>query len=354
MNASLAVAAPLGSELEVVRRDGDATAWDAFVARTAGSTFCHCAAWGDVLRDALGAESCDLVARDASGVIRGVLPLARVRSRMFGDYLVSLPFLNAGGPIGDASARERLTEQASAWARQLGVDLLELRTREAVGSGAVRVVTRKLTVVLPLPSATAELWESFPAKLRSQIRRSQKEGLEARFGPAELDAFYEVFARHMRDLGTPALPRKFFERVAQRLGDHVVFGAVYRGAVPVAAGCGFLWRDALEITWASALRAHQRVAPNMGLYWAFIEHAIARGARVFDFGRCTPGSGTHQFKRQWGGVDVPLPWAQWSPRDVHATPSPERSVYRVAAAVWRRLPLFLTKRLGPPLARRLP
>src|SRR5207247_4842125 len=112
-------------------RDGDATAWDAFVARTAGSTFCHCAAWGDVLRDALGAESCDLVARDASGVIRGVLPLARVRSRMFGVYLVSLPFLDAGGPIGGATARQRLPGQAAAWARQPGVGRLEPRPREA-------------------------------------------------------------------------------------------------------------------------------------------------------------------------------------------------------------------------------
>jgi len=171
MNAPLAIETPLRSELEVVRHDGDATAWDAFVARTAGSSFCHCAAWGDVLREALGAECCDLVARDASGALRGVLPLARVRSRLFGDYLVSLPFLNAGGPIGDTDARERLTEEASALARELGVDLLELRTREAVGSGAVRVVTRKLTVLLTLPSAAAELWETFPAKLRSAGRK---------------------------------------------------------------------------------------------------------------------------------------------------------------------------------------
>jgi len=353
MSVRLAVEPTSGTLLQVAPHDGDARVWDDFIAAAEGSTFCHRAAWRDVLRDTLGAESYDLVARDAGGAIRGVLPLARVRSLLFGDYLVSLPFLNAGGPVGDATARDRLIQHAAALARRLGVDLLELRSREAPASG-MRVVPRKLTVLLALPSSAAELWERFPAKLRSQIRRPRKEGLEARFGLEERHAFYDVFARHMRDLGTPVLPREFFERVAQRLGDLVLFGAVYRGAEPVAAGCGFLWRGEVEITWAAALRAHQRVAPNMQLYWAFLEQAIARGARMFDFGRCTPGGGTHHFKRQWGGVDVPLPWAQWSPHSIRATPSPERPVYRVAVALWKRLPMFVTNRLGPRLAKRLP
>jgi serine/alanine adding enzyme len=352
-------------EVLSLERDGaDETAWDAFVAQPPGegvgegSTFCHRAAWRRVLADAMGAESHDFVARDSTGMIRGILPLARVRSPLFGDYLISLPFLNAGGPLGDPIACGRLAGAAVAEARRLGVDLLELRTR-GVGIGTpppLAVVARKITVRLPLPQSAAELWESFPAKLRSQVRRSQKDGLQTRFGSGEWEAFYEVFARHMRDLGTPVVPRRFFELVAERLGDIAVFGVVYRGAEPVAAGCGFRWRGEVEITWASALRAHQRSAPNMLLYWAFMERAIADGVRVFDFGRCTPGGGTHRFKQQWGGADVPLPWAQWSPRGrgLRTTPSPERPVYRAAAAMWRRLPLAVANRVGPLLARRLP
>ena len=206
MSARLAVETAPATMLQVAPHDGDARVWDDFIAVAEGSTFCHCAAWRDVLRDTLGAESYDLVARDAGGAIRGVLPLARVRSLLFGDYLVSLPFLNAGGPVGDATARDRLIQHAAALARRLGVDLLELRSREAPASG-MRVVPRKLTVLLALPSSAAELWERFPGKLRSQIRRPHKEGLEARFGLEERHAFYDVFARHMRDLGTPVLPR---------------------------------------------------------------------------------------------------------------------------------------------------
>jgi hypothetical protein len=108
------------------------------------------------------------------------------------------------------------------------------------------------------------------------------------------------------------------------------------------------------MTWASALRAYSRLAPNMLLYWSFMQEMITRGVRTFDFGRCTPGAGTHQFKRQWGGADVPLPWRQWSPRQVTAPPSPDRPLYRLASAVWRRLPLALTNQLGPVIARQLP
>ena len=117
------------------------------------------------------------------------------------------------------------------------MDLLELRTRQLIPS-ALRATHRKLTVRLDLPTTADVLWQAFPAKLRSQIRRPQREGLEARFGADQLDAFYEVFVRDMRRLGTPALPRAFFERVASTFGERVVFGVVYRGARPIAAGQG--------------------------------------------------------------------------------------------------------------------
>lgn len=305
------------------------------------------------MTDVLGHTCHYLSASDADGVCRAVLPLVRVRSPFFGDYLMSMPFLNAGGPVGAPDGVAALVEHAATLARRLGVDLLELRARQLLPA-PLRVSSRKVTVRLDLPNSAGALWDGFEPKLRSQIRRPQKEGLEARFGPDQLDAFYDVFAINMRALGTPVLPRRFFERIAEQFPRLVVFGAVYRAAQPVAAGCGFVWRDEFEMTWASSLREHSRLAPNMLLYWSFLEHVIARDVRVFDFGRCTPGGGTHRFKQQWGALDVPLPWLQWSSRNVAATPSPNRPAFKVASAVWRRLPLAVTNRLGPLLARQLP
>jgi FemAB-related protein (PEP-CTERM system-associated) len=333
--------------------EDDGAEWNAFVAGALESTFCHLAGWREIMTEVMGHECLFAYSSDPSGAMCGVLPLVRVKSALFGHYLVSMPFLNAGGPLGTPDARQELGVWALAEAERSGADLLELRAQSAV-PGSLHQSNRKITVQMDLPAAAEAQWRAFPSKLRSQIRRSQKEGLETRFGLDQRESFYDVFARTMRALGTPVLPPAFFARIARVFPELVEFGVVYKGDRAIAAGCGFTWNGLFEITWAGSLREHARVAPNMLLYWAFIERAIGGGVRVFDFGRCTPGGGTHQFKRQWGGSDVPLPWAQWSPRAVASTPSPDRPIFRLATACWRRLPLAVANGLGPLIARRLP
>lgn len=335
--------------------NGDTGSWDEFVTRTEGSSFCHLAGWRNILSDVLGVECLYRVATDEGGEWQGVLPLVRLKSVIFGHYVVSLPFLNYGGPLGSPAARQRLVQEAVDEACRSRVDLLELRTRTN-GDLALPVTARKITVVRPLPATSDELFQSFPSKLRSQIRRPLKEGLTVRFGADQCEPFYEVFAQTMRDLGTPVLPRAFFERIASTLADVVVFGAVYRGEQPLAAGCGFVWRDEFEMTWAGALRESRPIAANMLLYWAFMERMIARGVRMFNFGRCTPGGGTHHFKKQWGGVDVPLPWHQYdsakqAPRKV---PSSDDGAFSWGPRLWRMLPLAVANVVGPRLVRFLP
>ena len=333
---------------------GGAAAWDAFVARTEGSTFCHLAGWRDILSDVLGAECLYWVASAAGGrEIEGILPLVRVKSRLFGHYLVSLPFLNSGGPLGSIAARQRLAQDAVAEARRSGADLLELRTRDAQDL-ELPVSSRKITVILDLPPTRDELWKGFTSKLRNQIRRPMKEGFVTRFGLDQREAFYEVFARNMRDLGTPVLPSALFERIAAVFPEQVVFGAVYRGQQPVAAGCGFVWGGEYEMTWAGARRETRSIGSNMLLYGAAMEEMIARGVRAFNFGRCTPDSGTHAFKRQWGSRDVPLPWCQFARNGHDATPSPKDPAFAWGPRLWRRLPLPIANLLGPRLVRFLP
>jgi FemAB-related protein (PEP-CTERM system-associated) len=340
-------------------REGGMTpdGWDSFASSRSDSTFCHLHAWSTVIERALGHECVYLAAADGAGAVRAILPLVRVRSAIFGHYLVSMPFLSYGGPIGTPEATLFLCDEAAAMAKRSGADLLELRTRAELGAPTLTTNSRKVTVLLDLPDTAEDLWtRGLSAKVRSQVRRPQKEGMVARFGAEERDAFYSVFARNMRDLGTPVLARQFFEQIAVALPDHVEFGTVYLEGAPVAAGCGFVWRDEFEMTWASALREHNRTAPNMLLYWSFLERMTERGVKVFNFGRCTADGGTHRFKKQWGDTrDVPLPWAQWSRRGVTATPNPDGgSLLRLATRAWSRLPLPVANTLGPRLARALP
>ncbi|MEX0843196.1 MAG: FemAB family XrtA/PEP-CTERM system-associated protein [Gemmatimonadota bacterium] len=331
--------------------------WDAFVEATPGGSYCHLSGWGTIMNEVLGHEVLFLHARGREGALKGVLPLVRVRSRLFGHFLVSMPFLNYGGPLGSLEARRALAEWALAAAEGSGADLLELRARPGgeVEEGGLVVTGRKVTVVLPLPDDPEVLWkDGLRSKIRSQVRRPMKAGLEARFGPDQVEPFYRVFARNMRDLGTPVLPRKLFQALPGVFGDRVSFCVVYREGEPVAGGCGFLAAGEFEITWASALREHSKAAPNMLLYWRMMEHAIERGASAFNFGRCTPDTGSHRFKQQWGGEDVPLPWAAWSPDGRLATPNPEEGKFARAISIWQKLPVGLTRLIGPPLARRIP
>jgi serine/alanine adding enzyme len=349
------IAANAGGALAIEPFHGEAAEWDAFVAGASGSSFSHLAGWRDIMTGVMGHECIYLVARDEDQAWAGALPLVRVKSRLMGHYLVSMPFLNYGGPVGRPVACSALASHAAELAMGSSVDLLELRTRHEVTT-ELRVAQRKVLVLLALPADPQNLWrERFPSKLRSQIRRPQKDGLVARFGVEHLPAFYHVFARHMRDLGTPVLPRAFFEALPRLFPEQVRFGVVYRGDEPCAAGCGFIWRDELEMTWASSLLEYKRNAPNMLLYWAFMEQAIAEGMQTFNFGRSSPGTGPHRFKTQWGGADVPLPWLQWSRGPMKATPTPDAStLFRMATAVWKRVPVGLATRLGPYLARKIP
>jgi serine/alanine adding enzyme len=242
---------------------------------------------------------------------------------------------------------------ATELARQGRVKLLELRSRTELPI-ALAASHRKVTVVLDLPGDVEMLRKALGAKLRSQIKRPEKEGVTVTFGPEQVDPFYEVFARHMRDLGTPTQPRALFHAVRQAFGQDAWFGCAYLGDRPIAAGAGFRWGGEFEMTWASALAEHQRIAPNMLLYWSFMERAVQQGLTLFNFGRCTPGGGTHRFKRQWGSRDETLWWYQQSAAKEAATPSSDDSAFAWGPRIWKHLPLPLANALGPAIVRGIP
>ncbi len=341
--------------LQVSRYTGSAAEWDAFVRSQASWTHCHLYGWRAVMERVFGHECVYMSARDAEGALEGVLPLVRVRSVLFGHFLVSMPFLNHGGPLGSDRAVVALAAAAAEVARDDGATLLELRCRVILPL-PLHVSTRKITVVLDLPRGGPEvLWAQLSGKVRSQVRRPSKEGVRVEFGADQLGPFYSVFARHMRDLGTPSQSRRLFETIAEQFPGDVWFGCAYLGRTAIAAGCGLQWGTEVEMTWASALRSHAPIAANMLLYWAFIERAAEAGLARFDFGRCTPGAGTHRFKRQWGGHDEQLWWyeASFNARTAK-TPSPDDPAYAWGPRAWKRLPVGLATALGPHIVKYIP
>jgi FemAB-related protein (PEP-CTERM system-associated) len=342
------------SSLIVREFDGDPAVWDRFVRDQAGWTHFHLHGWKGVYERTYGHRGVYLAAYDGE-VLKGVLPLVYVRSLVFGKFLVSSPFVSYGGPLGESAAIQALADDASSRAKQLGVKLLELRSRGALPL-TMPVSLRKITVVLDLPADSPKpLWDSLDANVRRRVRRAEKAEITTRFGPDELLPFYRVFSRHMRDLGTPVHARRLFEELLSAFPDDIWFGCSYYQGQPIACIGGFEWNGEFEVTWASALFEHKQLAANMLIYWNFIERSIERGLRVFNFGRCTPDGGTHRFKRQWEGAkDEQLHWYQDRAADVAGTPSPDDPSYAWGPRLWKRLPRPLADVLGPRIVRGIP
>jgi serine/alanine adding enzyme len=339
--------------IRVEKFTGREEEWDAFAAAQDGYTHFHRLRWRAVIERTFGHECVYLSARNPEGELVGVLPLVRVRSVVFGHYLVSMPFLNYGGPLGTDAGICALVDEAIELARRDRVKLLEMRSNIPLRIG-LPVSHRKITVLLDLRGTPEALLKRFDAKLRSQIRRPQKEGVTVVFGRDQVEPFYAVFSRHMRDLGTPTQSLNFFRQIANEFPDDCWFACAYLAGQPVAGGCGFRFGDEFEMTWASSLREYNRESPNMLLYWAFMERAIGDGVSQFNFGRCTPGTGTHRFKMQWGGREQPLWWYRLAASDEVITPSPKEGAFRWGPRIWRRLPTSIATAFGPSIVRYIP
>ena len=311
--------------------------------------------WLEVIERSFG-HRCYYFRCKREGDVTGVLPLVHIKSMMFGNMLVSMPFVNYGGLCAsDMETGQALVQEAVQLAESVGAQHIELRQEELLKNG-MAVLSHKVSMRLALPRDTEELWKSFPSKLRSQIKVPIKAGMTARVGGAEeLDAFYHVFSTNMRDLGTPVLSKEFFRNFLEIFPDATRICTVYDKDKPVASGFLAGFRKKLEIPWASSLRDFNRQSPNMLLYNTCLEFGCQNGYEVFDFGRSTPGEGTFRFKQQWGAQPQPLYWHYWKKE---GTPLPDISVrnpkYQLAIAVWQMLPVSLTRIIGPMIVRNIP
>ncbi len=208
-------------------------------------------------------------------------------------------------------------------------------------------------MILELAEDADTQWQGFDAKLRNQIRKAEKSGLTAIVGGKELLAdFYAVFVRNMRDLGTPVYAEKFFSEVLNVFCDHTRIIVVHLEGKPVAAGLIAWFRDTVEIPWASSIRDYNQLCPNNLLYWTALQYALAHGFTRFDFGRSTPGEGTYRFKEQWGAKPIQLNWQYLLPEgDSLPELNTKNPKFEMAIRVWQKLPLDLTRLIGPHIVK---
>lgn len=338
-----------------VRDNAPREASDAYVAaHSLGSPY-HRHAWMDVINQAFGHETKYLVAETGRGVA-GVLPLVFFRSRLFGRFTVSMPFLNYGGILADGPEAEReLLDRAIEETRRAGGSYLELRhTRQHFRDLSPK--RHKVVMELPLASSVDLQWDALDRKVRNQVRKAEKSGLDVRSGGLELlPEFYAVFAHNMRDLGTPVYSPRFFREVLTTFAECSRVFTVRAHGRPVAASLVHWHDDTIEVPWASALREFNPLCANVLLYWHMVRFAVDRGFRTFDLGRSTPGEGTYHFKKQWGAEPRELVWEYWT-AEGQSVPelNTKNPKFELAIRAWQRLPVRVATALGPFVVRNIP
>lgn len=334
-------------------RREDAARWEAFVEGCPEATFFHRIGWRQILERCFGHRTHYLVA-ERGGDIVGILPLAEVRSLLFGHALVSLPFCaHAGVAALDEVATAGLHRAAERRAERLGVDHLELRHRAMrLPAWAQQDLYASFRKTLD-PQAEANLL-AIPRKQRAMVRKGIKNGLVSEIDEG-VERFFPLYADNVHRHGTPPLSRRYFEALLETFGPsaEVLTVSDARGEA-VSSVLSFYFRDEVLPYYAGDALAAREVAANDFKYWELMRRACERGVRVFDFGRSKQGTGPYSFKKNWGFEPEPMAYEYCLYRH-SAIPqnNPLNPKYRAFIALWRRLPIRVANAVGPHLVKSL-
>jgi FemAB-related protein (PEP-CTERM system-associated) len=318
---------------------------------------CH-PAWLTILQGSLRHTPYCLEAVE-QGRTRGLLALCHVQSLLFGRFLVSLPYVNYGGALADDDRiAGLLIDRAVRLAQDLRVRYLELRHEFNFPHPSLSGrQCDKLNMRRALPATADELWNRLNSSVRNQVRKGRKNGLTVHWGSQELlGEFYDIFSQNMRDLGTPVYGRRLFQMTLEQFGQRAELCVVRAEGKALSSALLLHGWGVTEVPSASSLRQFNHTNANMLMYWHLLERAVERQQSAFDFGRCSADSSTHRFKKQWGVEPTPAEW-QYYPSEGNGHVGTVRASnprYQRLIGWWKRLPVSVTRVLGPLVVRGIP
>ncbi len=330
--------------------------WDRYVRQNPDATFFHQLGWRWPVERVFGHRAHYLTAlRD--GRIAGVLPLFELRSLLFGHSLVSIPFAIGGGiAANDGETASALLEAARNLAEERGVDYLELRSEHPLPDPGLLTKDLYVTFRADLAEGEEALLKRMERKRRQMMNYVSRAGFSHRVaGLEELPLFYDLFCQSMRHHGTPVYPRLFLQEILDRHPGTTHLFFVEHGGRTVAGVLNLLFRDVIMPFYAGADRGERPRGVDDYTYLAIMRWGRDHGFRTFDFGRSKRGTGAWDFKRRWGMEEVPLGY-QYHLVKARELPnvSPANPKYQAAIRAWQKLPLPLTRLLGPMIVKRVP
>lgn len=330
----------------------DIARWDAFVESNSDATFFHRAGWKRIIEEVFGHPTWFLYA-ERNGVIEGVLPLAQIKSVLFGNTLMSLPFCVYGGVAANSDeAMTALTEAAQKKSELLRVDALEFRNQQSCNTGWAHkdlyVTFRK--EIDPDPDINLK---NIPRKQRAMVRKGIKAGLESRWDDGE-DCFYDAYSQSVHALGTPVFSRKLFKQLREEFGNDCRILTITKDGRTVASVMNFYFRDEVLPYYGGGTSEARALKGNDFMYWELMRRSAESGIRIFDYGRSKQGAGSYSFKKNWGFEPEPLHYEYYL---VNAKEIPEvnpmNPKYQMFIKLWRKFPLPVTQWLGPHIVKNL-
>jgi FemAB-related protein (PEP-CTERM system-associated) len=335
--------------------ESDCPEWDRFVVSQPRATFFHQLAWKRVMEKTYGYQPYYFCSKRGDR-ITGIAAAFLVSSWMTGRCLISLPFAVYGGVCAEDQETERaLTGRLEELAAKLDVQYLELRNREGQIDGDYIANERYATFTLPLSDNTQAVYDAFPKDIRYMLRKAEKAGLRAQHGFDQLDQFYRLMNINLRRLGTPAFPRALYENLIREYPGQIDLTLVYLGEEPVAGGMSFIFRDWFQPYYVGSEEKAKPLAANNFLWWEMIRFAAGKGLTTFDFGRSKKGSGNYDFKKKWNPRIENLNYQiKLFRRKEMPNFSPANPKFEIATNVWKKLPIGLTRALGPRVVRWFP
>ena len=330
-------------------------AWDAYVQGHACGTPFHLIAWKDTIQEAFGYKPIYLAAIEGA-TIRGVLPLFLVDNFLMGKVLLSTPFAVYGGALSDsAEVRHLFAQRLAQLGESLKVDYVELRNAHPEQCVGFAPVTRYVTFGQRIGADEGQLLEGIARKTRRMVRKSLEASLETRQQRTDFAAFEDLYSRNLRRLGTPAFPRGHFAALLRNFGDNIdIREVVHQGRV-VAAVMTLYFRDQVLPYYGASNPEYNALAPNNYMYFDLMRWAGQNGYTWFDFGRSKKISGSHDFKAHWGMEERDLPYEVLLVRR-KALPdlNPNAARFELLIRIWQKLPLPVTRILGPIFLRLVP
>jgi FemAB-related protein (PEP-CTERM system-associated) len=334
---------------------GDAEAWDRFVQLHPGGSFFHQIGWKRTMEKTYDYQPYYFYSKRESQ-ITGIAPSFLVSNWLTGRYLLSLPFAVYGGICAnDPESEQALTARLEQIATDHQVEYLELRSRKKELLPGFQAISRYATFTIPLVKDIETLYRGFPKDIRYMIRKGEKAGLRLARGTDRLEHFYRLMTINLRRLGTPAFPRVLFKNLLAEFPGQVDLTLLYSNDHPVAGAMSFFFRGSVQPYYIGSTDNAKTLAANNLLWWELIKMAAASGCSTFDFGRSKINSGNFDFKKKWNPTIESLEYQVRliTGKDIPHH-SPANPKFNLATTMWKKMPLFLTRVIGPHLVRLFP